>query len=435
MCALVVPESHTSHDTILKQSRIYSRYFLSKTRLDFACTTDRVQALLLYTTDLVRASAWTTAREAMTLLCDVVSRGGFFPASPEETTEASASTVTADKGAKRKMWASCILFDTLIASVLHVLPIIQSHNCEVPLILEDNWEEWDTWVFHAVSAIRMSPGRISSTFNELTRLARGFNTFLTTSTFYGVDSGAKKAGKCAAIANAYRTFTTTAQEWAGNLPKHLNKALMWSKDGFSADTAPRTLPSYIIVLNIAYHAFNTFACRRVLGNEPSSTVCRTQISDIDIVTHRLDVSSACVDELAVLFKSTYGSLDKHPFVNAFLQLAGSDSSRAGSTIINQIPRTTLAPSAPHIRGLDLLGSSGMTLPNQVNDNMRQLPSWFGGVTRAPKGGQELSTTSEARTTGVGITAGDTVSSIDDLDMPLFEGSAEMSSLGLLDYPG
>lgn len=462
-CALAVPPTNAAaRGDLVTRSHAYARQLIPSTRAEHSCTMARIQSLLLYSASLVHEGAWNAARESITLICDLAVRGRLFdasaPAAASDGSSGASSVGTADGKSKRKAWSSCFLLDTLIASKLNLLPAIQSRSCEVPSVAEDGWEEWDTWVFSGPPLARCSPARATSTYNQLIRLVHTFNTYITTATFYANGRDGCSGGQDIALAlaiKAYRLLCTSTQTWVDGLPAHLTTAMIWTEADLRARTAPLVLPPpYVIGLNIAYHAFISVACRSLLnlGGSSSSQHQPHHASAIDAAARRLAISSVCVDALSKMYSSHYGAVNTHPFLHALVEFAEcSDATPAGSTEPGQSRRRRMGhtepspqPSAqPDSSRRHALSSSPHTLGSQLpgTNNSRQLSGWFGDGATALDGGQRLSVASDAHSTvndgimGDGLMglSGDTVSSMDQRDISQFEGSAEISSLGLLDY--
>lgn len=446
LCALAASPDSTARSKLVTQSHAYAKQLITSTRLESACTLPRLQSLLLYCVTLVREGSWTTARESITLLCDLAVRDRLF----DMTASASSGSQVfdsraSDKKAKRKAWSSCFLLDTLIALKLDVLPLIQSRNCDVPVVAEDGWEEWDSWVSAGPASSRWSPARVLSTYNQFIRLVHIFNTYLTTNTFYRAGrahtSAQSQEDDLNGAINAYHVLYASARAWSDGLPTHLGRVMVWTPDASKLGTS-HSLPPYIIGLNIAYHGFISVACGKLLHTNKPSPSRPIRPSTLDTVSRHFATSSACIGALSKVYSSHYGSLREHPFLHTLVQFA----ERLDPTLyhptelrrgqIHGTPSAELFPvSSPNDASVRSASSSRLLTPQMTERRAQRFPGWFGNVNIPLDTNQRmdhslgaLSTSSEEQGN-----SGRKNSSVDDFHVPLFEGSAGISSLGLLNY--
>lgn len=322
-CSLSSLCSDEAREDLVKYSYAYTMQLISSTKASSISTITRFQSLILFCLNLIRDGAWVKAREVVTLVCDLAIRHRLFDNRALKERIEIASDATYKAGTR--IWTSCFLLDTLIASRLSLLPTIRSQSCPIPSIGEDNWEEWDSWTFKNQPEHRKSPARIASTYNQLIRLVHLFNSYLSTITFYGAeqDVGRNDTNIEAAI-TAYTSLSMNMQTWVDGLPEYLRKDMIWT-DNHIAETSFHVSTPYIIGLNMVYHSLICFSCNKIMayGGPPRSQ--KPNASVIDTASHRLAVSSACNKRLFTLYSTEYGSTSAHPFMLLIIQLSSSSN--------------------------------------------------------------------------------------------------------------
>ncbi|SCO80781.1 uncharacterized protein FRV6_04994 [Fusarium oxysporum] len=422
------------------RSYAYIAELVSLSRIDLECSASRIQSLILFTLNLVRDRSWILGREVVTVLCDWAIRRKIF----DRTRPLHGGDNSVAWGTKHqeRAWTACFLLDTLLASKLGLLPSLRSQNCQIPLIQEDDWEEWDAWTFPGDPMRQKAPARIASTYNQLIRLVYLFNTYLSSATLYysSPDSESYSTRVSTAI-SAYRSLCTSFKGWSCDLPDHLKDLMIWDIDDhhpyveLPTDSAPYTLG-----LNLAYHSFISFSCHKTLSFNGPLTKQRPQASVMDAALHRLATSSSCIDRLLQLHSAVYGNEFSNPLLDLILQLARRPEKWTSDQQDKQVFSENIVQSLFSFAGQNQkTRSHSETQSTDHYDTTKVDEDGAIDSTDIVGGPSVEGEVSELiiNTTGVELgtptTSGLNMDSTEDMNNSNFEGSADLASLGLLDY--
>ncbi|KAJ9427783.1 hypothetical protein QL093DRAFT_2055503 [Fusarium oxysporum] len=422
------------------RSYAYIAELVSSSRVDMECKASRIQSLILFTLNLLHDRSWTAAREVVTVLCDWAFHRKLFDST--RSLHGGDNSVAWRTKHQERAWTACFILDTLLASKLGLLPSLRSQNCSIPLIQEDDWEEWDTWALPGDPMRQKAPARIASTYNQLIRLVYIFNTYISSVTLYysSPDSESYSARVSTAI-SAYRSLCTSFKGWSCDLPDHLKDLMIWDIDDrhpsveLPTDSAPYTLS-----LNLAYHSFVSFSCHKTLSFNGPLTKQRPQASVMDAASHRLATSSSCINRLLQLHSAQYGNESSNPLMELILQLARQPEEWTSGQQHKQALNENIKQS--------LFSFAGQNQETR-SQSKTQSPDYY-DTTEVDEDGAIDSTDIVGRpsvegeasdltmnTTRVELwtptASGLDMDSTEDMNNSNFEGSADLASLGLLDY--
>ncbi|CAG9990368.1 unnamed protein product [Clonostachys byssicola] len=274
---------------------------------------ETIEVLLFLSLSLLQDQCWDTARDVISMACNAALRYQLFATPSQLNTAAKLPNGSCNR--KRKAWATCFLLDILISIILDVSPVIYAGSYNVPCIDEDGGEEWDTWILYGTHTLRKSPARIASAFNQLLRLAHILNGYLCATISYQEDQQANRSEiSMGAIRQAHQKLSKDLQSWLSTMPGHLQSEMVWdrkisSQGGIAsvADPAP-----YTIGLSLAYHAFVSYSCRRMLAKGPEIFQDGELPNPISL-QRLLVTSSSIVYKISRHFSSRFGSTVMNPF--------------------------------------------------------------------------------------------------------------------------
>ncbi|KAK2685263.1 hypothetical protein QWA68_015643 [Fusarium oxysporum] len=435
-CALAHKEPQND---IRLQSYAYIAELVSSSRVDLECIASRIQSLILFTLNLLHDRSWIAAREVITVLCDWAIRQKRFDST--RPLHGGDNSVAWGTKHQERAWTACFLLDTLLASRLGLLPSLRSQNCPIPLIQEDDWEEWDTWAFPGDPMRQKAPARIASTYNQLIRLVYIFNTYLSSTTLYyfSPDSESYSARVSTAI-SAYRSLCTSFKGWSCDLPDHLKDLMIWDINDHPSVELPTDSAPYTLSLNLAYHSFISFSCHKTLSFNGPLTKQRPQASVMDAASHRLATSSSCINRLLQLHSGQYGNEFTNPLMELILHLAHQPEEWTSGQQHKQVFSESIEQSLFSFAGQDQKARGQTKTQSPTNhdttkvdedDAMNSLDVVGGPLIEDEA--SELTTNTTTVELGTPAASRLDLDSAEDMNNSNFEGSADLASLGLLDY--
>ncbi|KAH7231172.1 hypothetical protein BKA59DRAFT_536408 [Fusarium tricinctum] len=435
-CALAHKDPYND---IRLRSYVYIAELVSSSRIDLECTAARIQSLILFTLNLLHDRSWIAAREVVTVLCDWAARRKLFDSTLP--LHGGYNRVTWETKPRERAWTVCFLLDTLLASKVGLLPSLRSQNCPVPSIQEDDWEEWDTWTFPGETMMQKAPARIASTYNQLIRLVYIFNTYLSSATlYYSSLDGECDSIRVSAAISAYRSLCSSFQGWSSDLPDHLKYLMIWDIHDHSSVDHPKESAPYTLSLNLAYHSFISFSCHKTLSFNGPLTRHRPQASVMDSASHRLATSSSCIDRLLQIHAAQYGNEFSNPLMDLIIQLARPSEELTSSQQDKQVFSENIEHALFSIAGQNqkARGQTKTQSPtnhdnNKVDEDDAMDSLDVVGGPSVEDEASEFTTNTTTVELGTPVASGLGMDSTEDMSNSHFEGSADLASLGLLDY--
>ncbi|KAF4414811.1 Quinic acid utilization activator [Fusarium acutatum] len=421
------------------RSYTYVAELVSLSRVDLECSASRIQSLILFILNLLHDRSWVAAREVVTVLCDWAIRRKLFDST--RPLHGGDNSVAWGTKHQERAWTACFLLDTLLASKLGLLPSLRSQNCSIPSIQEDDWEEWDTWAFPGEQMSQKAPARIASTYNQLIRLVYIFNTYLSSATLYhsSPDSGSDSDRVSTAL-SAYRSLCISFKGWSCDLPDHLKDLMIWDINDHPSVDYPKDSAPYTLSLNLAYHSFISFSCHKTLSFNGTLTKQTPQASVMDAASHRLATSSSCIDRLLQIHSAQYGIEFSNPLLDLILELVRQPEEWTSGQQDKQVFSENIEQSLFSFAGQNQKTRSQSKTQSSVHydttkvDEDRAIDSLdvVGGPSVEGEA-SELTTNTTGVELGTPTTSGLDMDSTEDMSNSNFEGSADLTSLGLLDY--